>query len=181
MTKTMTKLNTLILDFQNALGIAHIKSQATVDGRYKYHPSTLLNLTGHPINVETNSGGVLILDVAKDQNGNTWSLKVVQQATDKHQDLDIGGDTIAIHSASTNNGDLVLWCKETKEEIAVPFDSPYCFPSAFTGMTPIVSAMTGSHFASNTVLLPMTAPHENPTRNEKGWIVSVKGLRFNKG
>lgn len=155
----MTSLNTLIKDFQ---------SKGT----------SLVNLTGHPINVET-TNGVQEIPVAKDSNGCTWALKVLQQKTGKHHDLDIGGAVIAIHSASTNNGDLVLWCKETKEEVAVPFDSTFRFPKAFEGMTPIVSAMTGNCFASDTVLMPMTAPHENPTRNEKGWIVSVKGLRLN--
>jgi hypothetical protein len=164
-----TTLNTLIHDFMGSyLGIVKIKSQST----------NLLNLTGHPINVET-TNGVYVIGVAKDRYGQTWSLKVNQVATDKYCDIDLGGGKVAIHSRSEDNGDLVLWCKETKEEVIVPFDSPYRFPSAFDGVTLIVSAMTGNRFASNTVLMPMTAPHENPTRNEKGWIVSVKGLRFN--
>lgn len=164
-----TTLNSLIHDFLSCTLSIQIRSRDTF----------WINLTGHPINVET-TNGVYVIDVAKDRYGQTWSLKVNQVATEKYCDADLGGaGKFAIHSRSENNGDLVLWCKETKEEVVVPIDGSYRFPSAFTGMTPIVSAMTGGCFASNTVLLPMTAPHENPTRNEKGWIVSVKGLRFN--
>lgn len=182
----MTTLNSLITTLSSLL--VEIKSQCKVDDDYLYSERALINFSGHPINVETKGGGVLTIPTAKDDKGNTWALKVSQsvngQVTDKHQDLDVGGDTIAIHSRSRKNGSaphLVLWCKDTGEEITVPFDRCYRYPSALEGILPIVSAMTGNCFASNCALLPMTAPHENPTRNEKGWIVSVKGLRFNEG
>lgn len=168
----MTDLITLINSLSKE-NIAHKMGNQTI--RY------MINLTGHPINVES-SGGVLTIPTAKDQSGNTWALKVVSAPSDLSQVIYQSGEPlIHLYSPSTSIGELFLFCKETKEEIAVPFDTCYRYPSALNGMTPIVSAMTGSCLASKTALLPMTAPHENPTRNEKGWIVSVKGLRFNKG
>ena len=162
----MTTLTTLIQNLSKE-NIAHKMGNQTIP--------FMINLTGHPINVEQSSGGVLTIPTAKDQSGNTWALKVVSAPSTLSQDVGIH-----LYSPSTSIGELFLFCKETKEEIAVPFDTCYRYPSALKGMTPIVSAMTGSCLASNCALLPMTAPHENPTRNEKGWIVSVKGLRFNK-
>lgn len=162
----MTDLTTLIQNLSKTI-IPHKMGNQTVDH--------MINLTGHPINVDQ-SGGVLTIPTAKDQSGNTWALKVVSAPSELNQDVGI-----QLYSPSRSQGELFLFCKATGEEIAIPFDSPYRYPSALDGMTPIVSAMTGGRFASKTVLLPMTAPHENPTRNEKGWIVSVKGLRFNEG
>ena len=159
-------MTTLIQNLSKTI-IPHKMGNQTVDH--------MINLTGHPINVES-SGGVLTIPTAKDQSGNTWALKVVSAPSTLSQDVGIH-----LYSPSTSIGELFLFCKATGEEIAIPFDTCYRYPSALNGMTPIVSAMTGSCLASKTALLPMTAPHENPTRNEKGWIVSVKGLRFNKG
>lgn len=163
----MTTLNSLIQNLSKE-NIAHKMGNETVDH--------MINLTGHPINVDHKGNGVLTIPTAKDQSGNTWALKVVSAPSELSQDVGI-----QLYSPSRSQGELFLFCKATGGEIAIPFDSPYRYPSALEGMTPIVSAMTGGRFASKTVLLPMTAPHENPTRNEKGWIVSVKGLRFNEG
>ena len=151
-------MTTLIQNLSKTI-IPHKMGNQTVD--------YMINLTGHPINVQS-SDGVLTIPTAKDQSGNTWALKVVSTPSALSQDVGIH-----LYSPSNSTGELFLFCKETKEEIVV------VLLSALEGMTPIVSAMTGNCFASNTALLPMTAPHENPTRNEKGWIISVKGLRFN--
>ena len=141
-----------------------------------------LNLTGHDINVEATGGGIVTFETAKDNQGNTWSLRVISSPPTLNREVSIHpNQDIALYSPSTSLGELSLYCKETKEEVEFPFgDTTYRFPVLLDGKcTPIVSAIASTPFACGTVVVPMTAPNENPTRNEKGWIVSVKGLRFN--
>jgi hypothetical protein len=140
-----------------------------------------LNLTGHDINVEATGGGIVTFETAKDDKGNTWSLRVISDLPYLNREVSIKNQDIALYSRSTSRGKLSLYCKETKEEVEFPFgDTTYRFPVLLDGKcTPIVSAIASTPFASGTVVVPMTAPNENPTRNDKGWIISVKGLRFN--
>ena len=140
-----------------------------------------LNLTGHDINVEATGGGIVTFETAKDDKGNTWSLRVISDLPYLNREVSIKNQYIALYSRSTSRGKLSLYCKETKEEVEFPFgDTTYRFPVLLDGKcTPIVSAIASTPFASGTVVVPMTAPNENPTRNDKGWIISVKGLRFN--
>lgn len=129
----------------------------------------VINLTGHPINVATGRG-VTTIPTAKCESGYTWSLRVTQTMSDPEMTIANGDSEITVFGATRSTG-LSLFCKETKESIDIG--------SIPTTVHIVVSAMVGSALPSRTALLPMTAPHENPTRNEKGWITSVKGLRFN--
>ena len=141
--------------------------------------SRIINLTGHDLNVAVGTGGnAITIPTAKDSSGNTWSIRVSQENSSGHTTGSVMGVEIKLfgHTQTTH---LSLFCKETKEELALSTDEE--FPTELTGMLPVVSAMVGGLLPFSTALQPMTSPSENPTRNEKGWIIAVKGLKFNEG
>lgn len=130
--------------------------------------NSLINLTGHPINVESDNGVITISPVKVD--GHSFSIRVDSNPSSKVKTLESG---IAIYSSKTFQG-LSLVSSNRENPIAIPFNV-----DDLNGLTPIVSALASSAMQGTDHLVPMTAPDENPTRNEKGWIVSVKGLRLN--
>ena len=127
---------------------------------------SLVNLTGHPINVETDSGVITIPPVKVD--GKTVSIRVDSNPSSKMETLESG---IAIFSSKTFQG-LSLVSSNRENPVSIPFNV-----DDLNGLTPIVSALASSAMQGTNHLVPMTAPDESPTRNEKGWIISVKGLR----
>jgi len=122
---------------------------------------TVLNMTPHTINVLDVDGRTRPLAPSG------FSLRVNTQKGDKIETV-MG---IEIFSPDTS-GEVVIFNTATKEVVGDMSNIP-----EMKSQILIVSGMVGAVLKREDILVPMTAPSDNPLRNEKGHIVAVRGLK----
>ncbi len=125
----------------------------------------LLNLTPHPIKIVIGADDqtITIPPMGATVRVSTVSGSQIGLTTFEGFDIPLFG--------SSETGEVVLINRDGSEQ---PFSSILENPE----VTYIVSGMAGAALKHRTdILVPMTAPSDKPVRNEKGWIVAVRGLK----
>ena len=125
----------------------------------------LLNLTPHPITIVIGADDqtITIPAMGATVRVSTVSGREIGNMMYEGFDIPLFG--------SSQAGEVILINRDGSEQ---PFSSIPQNPE----VTYIVSGIAGTALKHRTdILVPMTAPSDKPVRNEKGWIVAVRGLK----